>query len=160
MKRFIEGLDRTQTTLSPDCVDDYVGQDTPVRAINAFVDMLDLGALGFDIEPEVTGRRGSTLQRCSRSTSTATSTRFSHHAVWNESARNLELIWLTGQLKPDFKTIADFRKDKGASIKKVCRQFMSHKCGDPSLNGSSNVTDDRSRFRGETEGEPLDRRVE
>ena len=78
MKRFIEGLDRSQTTLLPDCIDDYVGEDNPVRAIDAFIDMLDLAALGFDIEPKVTGRPGyhpvtmrrlylyGYLNRCSR----------------------------------------------------------------------------------------------
>ena len=58
MKRFIEGLDRSQTILLPDCIDDYVDDDNPVRAIDAFVDMLDLGALGFDVDPEATGRPG------------------------------------------------------------------------------------------------------
>ena len=58
MTRFIEGLDRTQTTLLPDCVDDYIGEESPVRAIDAFIDMLDLGSLGFDIVPEETGRPG------------------------------------------------------------------------------------------------------
>ena len=56
MKRFIEGLDRSQTTLFPECIDDYVDADNPVRAIDAFVDMLDFAALGFDTEPEATGR--------------------------------------------------------------------------------------------------------
>ena len=58
MKRFIEGLDRSQTSLLPDCIDDYVGEDNPARAIDAFVDMLDLAALGFDVEAEATGRPG------------------------------------------------------------------------------------------------------
>ena len=64
MRRFIEGLDRSQTTLLPDCVDDYIGEENPVRAIDTFIDMLDLASLGFDVEPEATGRRSITRRRC------------------------------------------------------------------------------------------------
>lgn len=126
MKRFIEGLDRTQTTLLPDCVGDYVEQNNPARAIDAFVDMLDLGALGFVTEPEATGRPGY---------HPAMMLKIYVYRYLNQvqSSRRLErecacilgLIWLTGQLKPDFKTIADFRKDNGSAIRKVCRQFVA-----------------------------------
>jgi transposase len=108
MKRFIEGLDRSQTTLLPDCIDDYVDEDNPVRAVDAFVGMLDLAALDFDIVPEATGRPGY---------HPATMLKLYVYGYLNqvqssrklerECARNLELIWLLGRLKPDFKTIAD-----------------------------------------------------
>ena len=147
MKRFIEGLDRTQATLLPDCVDDYVSEDNPVRAIDAFADMLDLGALGFDIEPEATGRPGYRP---------ATMLKIYVYGYLNqvqssrrlerECGRNLELIWLTGQLKPDFKTIADFRKDNGPAIKKVCRQFITF-CRDIDLLDASIVAIDGSKFK-------------
>lgn len=114
MKRFIEGFDRSQTTLLPDCVDDYVGEDNPVRAIDAFVDMLDLASLGFDVAPEATGRPGyhpSTMLKLylyGYFNQVQSSRRLER-----ECGRNLELIWLMGRLKPDFKTIADFRRDNG-----------------------------------------------
>ena len=147
MKRFIEGLDRSQTTLLPDCIDDYVDEDNPVRAIDAFVDMLDLAALGFDVEPEATGRPGyhpavmlkiyvyGYLNQVQSS-----------RRLERECARNLELIWLSGDLKPDFKTIADFRKDNGPAIRKVCRQFVAL-CRDIDLLDASIVAIDGSKFK-------------
>jgi transposase len=147
MKRFIEGLDRSQTTLLPGCVDDFVDEDNPVRAIDGFVGMLDLAALGFDIEPEVTGRPGY---------HPATMLKIYVYGYLNqvqssrrlerECARNLELIWLTGQLKPDFKTIADFRRDNGPAIRKVCRQFIAL-CRDIDLLDASIVAIDGSKFK-------------
>ena len=99
MKRFIEGLDRSQTTLLPECIDDYVDEDNPVRAVDAFVDMLDLAALGFDVEPEATGRPGY---------HPATMLKLYVYGYLNqvqssrrlerECGRNLELIWLMGRL--------------------------------------------------------------
>jgi transposase len=147
MKRFIEGLDRSQSTLLPDCLDDYVEEDNPVRAVDAFVGMLDLAALGFDIEPEVTGRPSyhpalmlkiylyGYLNQVQSS-----------RRLERECARNLELIWLTGRLKPDFKTIADFRKDNGPSIRKVCREFIAF-CRDIDLLDASVVAIDGSKFK-------------
>ena len=123
MKRFIEGLDRSQTTLLPDCIDDYVAEDNPVRAIDAFVDMLDLAALGFDVEPEATGRPGYhpavTLKIYVYGYLNQVQ---SSRGLERECHRNLELIWLTGRLAPDFKTIADFRRDNGPAIRRVCAQ--------------------------------------
>ena len=107
MKRFIEGLDRSQTTLLPDCIDDYVDKDNPVRGVDAFVDMLDLAALGFDIEPEATGRPGyhpATLLKLY--VYGYLNQVQSSRKLERECGRNLELIWLLGRLKPDFKTIA------------------------------------------------------
>lgn len=147
MKRFIEGLDRSQSTLLPDCVDDYVGEDNPVRAADAFVDMLDLAVLGFDVEPEATGRPGY---------HPATMLKLYVYGYLNqvqssrrlerECARNLELIWLMGSLKPDFKTIADFRRDNGLAIRKVCRQFVAL-CRDIDLLDASLVAIDGSKFK-------------
>ena len=147
MKRFIEGLDRSQTTLFPECIDDYVDADNPVRAIDAFVDMLDLAALGFDTEPEATGRPGY---------HPATMLKLYVYGYLNqvqssrrlerECARNLELIWLTGRLAPDFKTIADFRRDNGPAIRKVCQQFVAL-CRDIDLLDASIVAIDGSKFK-------------
>ena len=115
MKRFIEGADRTQVSLLPDCVDDYVGPDDPVRVIEAFVDQLDLREMGFaSIDPEATGRPAyhpSVLLKIyiyGYLNRVQSSRRLEH-----ETQRNIELMWLTGRLMPDFKTIANFRKDNG-----------------------------------------------
>ena len=147
MKRFIEGFDRSQTTLLPDCVDDYVGEDNPVRAIDAFVDMLDLASLGFDVAPEATGRPGyhpSTMLKLylyGYFNQVQSSRRLER-----ECGRNLELIWLMGRLKPDFKTIADFRRDNGPAIRQVCRQFVAL-CRDIDLLDASVVAIDGSKFK-------------
>lgn len=147
MKRFIEGTGRDQVTLLPDCLDDYVEEGNPVRVIDAFIEMLDLGFLGFGIEPEATGRPGyhpvvmlgiylygylNQIQSSRR--------------LERECGRNLELIWLTGRLKPDFKTIADFRKDNGPAIRKVCQQFVAL-CRDLKLLDGDVVAIDGSRFK-------------
>jgi len=126
MKRFIEGEDRSQSTLLPECLDDYVADDNPVRVIEVFVNELELGKLGFDgAEPQATGRPAfhpSTLLKIylygylNRLQSS--------RRLERETQRNLELIWLTGRLTPDFKTIADFRKDHGSAIGRVCREFI------------------------------------
>ena len=147
MGRFIEGADRTQATLLPECIDDYVGEDNPVRVVDAFVDALDLAALGFDGEPEETGRP---------SYHPATILKIyiygylnqvqSSRGLERECRRNLELIWLTGRLTPDFKTIADFRRDNGPAIRKVCQQFVAL-CRDLDLLDASIVAIDGSKFK-------------
>jgi transposase len=126
MKRFIEGEARSQSLLFPERLDDYVPEDNPVRAIEVFVESLDLGKLGFEgVEPEATGRPAyhpavllkiyiyGYLNRIQSS-----------RRLERETQRNVELIWLTGKLMPDFKTIADFRKDNGLAIRAVCREFI------------------------------------
>src|ERR1700693_5889299 len=126
MKRFIEGEDRTQVTLLPACLEDYVEAENPVRVIEVFVDGLDLNGLGFDgVDPASTGRPAyhpavllklylyGYLNRIQSS-----------RRLEREAQRNLELMWLTGRLMPDFKTIASFRKDNGKAIRSVCRQFV------------------------------------
>ncbi len=147
MKCFIEGLERSQTSLQPECIDDYVDGDNPVRAADAFVDMLDLAAIDFNVEPEATGRPG-----CHPSAilklylygylNQVQSSRKLERECW----RNLELIWLMGRLKPDFKTIADFRRDNGAAIREVCRQFIAL-CRDIDLLDASLVAIDGSKFK-------------
>lgn len=147
MKRFIEGLDRSQTTLLPDCVDDYVDEDNPVRAVDAFVDMLDLAELGFDIEPETTGRpRYHPATMLKLYVYGYLNQVQSSRRLERECSRNLELIWLMGRLKPDFKTIADFRRDNGTAIRKVCRQFVAL-CRDIDLLDASLVAIDGSKFK-------------
>src|SRR6202521_1900693 len=126
MKRFIEGEDRTQVTLLPECLDDYVESENPVRVIEVFVDELDLSALGFvGVDPAATGRPAyhpavllkiyiyGYLNRIQSS-----------RRLECEAQRNVELMWLTGRLTPDFKTIANFRKDNGRAIRNVCREFI------------------------------------
>ena len=126
MKRFVEGQDRSQLILLPDCLDDYVGEDNPVRIVDAFIDELDLAVLGFArVIPEATGRPSyhpvtllkiylyGYLNRVQSS-----------RRLERETLRNIELMWLTGRLAPDFKTIADFRRDNGAAIRAVCSQFV------------------------------------
>jgi transposase len=126
MKRYIQGGDRTQSILLPEQLDDYVTEDNPVRAIDAFVDSLDLGTLGFDgVKPAQTGRPSyhpSVLLKIyiygylNRIHST--------RRLEREAQRNIELMWLVNRLAPDFKTIADFRRDNGAGIRNVCKQFV------------------------------------
>ena len=126
MKRFVEGDDRKQVSLLPECLDDYVGQDNPVRVIDAFVDELGLEDLGFEgAIAALTGRPSyhpgvmlkiyiyGYLNRVPSS-----------RRLERECQRKVELMWLTGRLAPDFKTIADFRRDNGAAIRNVCRRFV------------------------------------
>src|SRR6267378_6419754 len=148
MKRFIEESDRTQGFLLPESIDEYVSADNPVRVIEAFVEELDLGALGFDrVQPEATGRPGyhpSTLLKIylygylNRIQSS--------RRLEREAQSNLELMWLTGRLAPDFKTIADFRKDSGEAIRGVCREFISL-CRQLDLFSQSIVAIDGSKFK-------------
>lgn len=123
MSRYVEGQDRTQSVLFPERLDDWIHEDSTVRVIDVFVEALDLKKLGFDrAEPAATGRPPyspatlhkiyiygylNRVQSCRR--------------LETEAQRNLELIWLTGRLAPDFKTIANFRRDNGEAIRKVCK---------------------------------------
>jgi len=126
MKRFVEGEDRRQGVLLPEFLDDYVSDENPVRAIDVFVEALDLGALGFEgVVPEATGRPGYhpgvllKIYVYGYINQVASSRRLER-----EAQRNVELMWLTGRLAPDFKTIADFRKDNGPAIRATCRRFV------------------------------------
>ncbi|APG90626.1 IS1182 family transposase [Sinorhizobium americanum] len=126
MKRFIEGEDRRQTTLLPDTLEDYVTQDNPVRVIDVFIDELDLEVLGFaGTVPEATGRPSYHPATLLKIYLYGYLNRIqSSRRLERESQRNIELMWLTGRLMPDFKTIADFRRDNGAAIRAACAQFV------------------------------------
>jgi transposase len=125
MTRFVEGEDRRQATLLPSCLDDYVAEDNPARVVDVFVDELDLRTLGFEVIPAITGRPAyhpSTLLKLyiygylNRVQSS--------RRLEREAQRNVELMWLTGKLAPDHKTIANFRKDNGVAIQAACSQFV------------------------------------
>lgn len=147
MSRFIEGVSRDQVALLPESLDDYVAEDNPVRVVDAFIEMLDLGQLGFSIEPEATGRPGYHPSVMLRIYLYGYLNQIqSSRRLERECGRNLELVWLTGRLKPDFKTIADFRKDNGPAIRKVCQQFVAL-CRNIKLLDSDVVAIDGSRFK-------------
>jgi transposase len=127
MKRFVESEDRRQGVLLPEYLDDYVSDDNPVRVIDVFVDELDLGLLGFEgVVPEATGRPsyhpGVLLKIYVYGYINQVQ---SSRRLEREAQRNVEMMWLTGRLAPDFKTIADFRKDNGPAIRAACRQFIA-----------------------------------
>jgi transposase/macrodomain Ter protein organizer (MatP/YcbG family) len=127
MTRFIEGVDRNQTTLFPERLEDWVGEDNAVRVIDVFVDELDLGALGFDrVVPLWTGRPAYHPSALLKLYIYGYLNRVqSSRRLEREAGRNVEVMWLTGRLVPDHKTIADFRKDYGKPIRKVCAEFVS-----------------------------------
>src|SRR3954465_9669278 len=122
----ISGHDRSQTLLFPESVDDYVDPDNPVRFIDAFVDGLDLTAAGFvGVEPKATGRPGDAPADLLKLYLYGYLNRVrSSRRLEAETCRNIEVIWLLRHLKPDFKTIADFRRDNRAAFKPVFREFV------------------------------------
>ncbi|MEK6557914.1 MAG: IS1182 family transposase [Candidatus Margulisiibacteriota bacterium] len=148
MKRFVEGEDRTQGTLLPDHLDDYVAEDNPVRVVDVFVEQLDLGKLGFQgIDPMATGRPAYHPAVLLKTYIYGYLNRIqSSRRLERETQRNLELIWLTGRLMPDFKTIANFRKDNGSAIRKVCSQFVML-CRQLNLFAEAMVAIDGSKFK-------------
>ena len=148
MKRFIEGENRNQSTLFPEAVDDYIAEDNPVRVIEAFIDELDLSALEFrGIEPQATGRPAYHPSILLKIYVYGYLNRIhSSRRLERETQRNVELMWLTDRLMPDFKTIADFRKNNGAAIRKVCQQFVSL-CRQLKLFSEALVAIDGSKFK-------------
>lgn len=148
MRRFIEGADRTQSTLLPECLDDFIDESNPVRVIDAFVDALDLGKLGFDgVVPESTGRPSYHPSAMLKLYIYGYLNRVqSSRRLEREAGRNLEVIWLLRRLAPDDKTIADFRKDNGPAIKKVCAQFVAL-CREMGLLNGASVAIDGSKFK-------------
>ena len=126
MKGFVEGEDRRQGVLLPEFLDDYVGEDNPVRVVDVFIDELDLEARGFSgVAPEVTGRPAYHPATLLKIYLYGYLNRIqSSRRLERESQRNIELMWLTGRLMPDFKTIADFRRDSGPAIRAACAQFV------------------------------------
>src|SRR5436189_4077147 len=148
MKRFVEGIDRGQSTLFPECVEDWISEDNPVRVIDVFVDALDLAEIGFEgVDPAATGRPAyhpsvllklyiyGYLNRVQSS-----------RRLEREAGRNLEVMWLLGRLVPDDKVIADFRKDNGPSIRRVCASFVNL-CRQMGLLAKASVAIDGSKFK-------------
>jgi transposase len=148
MKRFVEGVDRGQSTLFPETLSDFVDENNPVQVIEAFVEALDLGDLGFSgVDPKATGRPSyhpsvllklyiyGYLNRVQSS-----------RRLEREAGRNVEVMWLTGRLVPDHKTIADFRKDNGPAIRKVCARFVTL-CRQLGLLAKASVAIDGSKFK-------------
>ncbi len=148
MKRFVEGEDRRQTTLLPDCIEDYVSEENPVRVIEAFVAALDLAELGFEgVVPERTGRPAYHPATLLKLYVYGYLNRIqSSRRLEREAGRNLELMWLAGRLTPDSKTIADFRKDNGAAIRATCRRFVLL-CRELDLLSEASVAVDGSKFK-------------
>src|ERR1700693_6317105 len=148
MRRFVERTDRDQSTLFPECLEDWIDEDNPVRAIDVFVDELELAKLGFNgVDPEITGRPSyhpsvllklyiyGYLNRVQSS-----------RRLEREAGRNVEVLWLTGRLAPDHKTIADFRKDNGRAIRQVCARFVAL-CRTLGLLTQASVAIDGSKFK-------------
>jgi len=148
MKRFIEGQDRSQVTLLPECLDDYIGEDNPVRVVDAFIDELDLEALGFEgATAAATGRPSYHPSVLLKVYVYGYLNRIqSSRRLEREAQRNVELMWLTGRLAPDFKTIADFRHDNGIGIRNVCRRFIEL-CRELKLFSQAVVAVDGSKFK-------------
>jgi transposase len=148
MRRFVEGMDRGQSTLFPESLEDWIDEDNPVRAIDVFVDELELAELGFGgVDPEITGRPSyhpavllklyiyGYLNRVQSS-----------RRLEREAGRNVEVMWLAGRLAPDHKTIADFRKDNGRAIRQVCARFVEL-CRLMGLLTQASVAIDGSKFK-------------
>lgn len=148
MKRFIEGADRSQITLFPDRLEDFVADDNPVRVVDAFVDQLDLSGLGFKrVDPSVTGRPGYYRSDLLKLHIYGYLNRVqSSRRLEREAARNVEVMWLVGRLVPDHKTIADFRKDNGRGIRKACVQFVAL-CRQFGLLADASVAIDGAKFK-------------
>jgi transposase len=146
MGRFIEGSDRRQRLLLPDCIDDYIAEESPVRVVDIFVDELDLAGLGFE-GAAATGRPGYHPAMLLKLYIYGYLNQVqSSRRLEREAGRNVELMWLTGKLAPDFKTIADFRRDHGAAIQAACRRFVLL-CRTLGLIAGGTVAVDGSRMR-------------
>ena len=148
MAGFVEGVARDQSSLLPATIEDYVGDDNPVRAVDAFVDGLDLRKLGFtSVDPLAMGRPGYHPATMLKLYIYGYLNRIpSSRRLERECQRNLELMWLTGRLAPDFKTIADFRKDNGKPIREVARMFVAL-CRELNLLSTASVAIDGSKFK-------------
>jgi transposase len=148
MKRFVEGTDRGQGTLFPECLDDWVDENNPVRVIDAFVDALDLAELGFEgVEPADTGRPAYHPSALLKLYVYGYLNRVqSSRRLERETRRNVELMWLLGRLVPDHKTVADFRKDNGRAIRQVCARFVEL-CREMGLLATASVAIDGSKFK-------------
>jgi len=148
MKRFVRGDDRNQSFLLPEALDDYVTDTNPVRVIDVFVEELDLNDLGFEgVQPALTGRPAYHPEVMLKIYIYGYLNRIqSNRRLEREAQRNVEMMWLTGRLAPDFKTIARFRKDNGKAIRNVCRQFVML-CQRLDLFADAIVAIDGSKFK-------------
>jgi transposase len=148
MKRFVEGTDRGQSALFPECLEDWIDENNPVRVIDVFVDELDLGELGFDgVSPEDTGRPSYHPSLLLKLYIYGYLNRVqSSRRLEREALRNVEVMWLTGRLAPDHKTIADFRKDNSGAIRQVCARFIML-CRRLDLFAEVSVAIDDSKFK-------------
>lgn len=147
MSGFIEGEDRSQATLFPERLDDYIEENSVARVIDVFIDDLDISGLGFKTKPNNTGRPAyhpTTLLKIY--VYGYLNQVHSSRRLEREAQRNVELMWLTGRLTPDFKTIADFRKDNGEAIRLVCREFVML-CRKLNLFADAFVAIDGSKFK-------------
>src|SRR5271166_767764 len=145
MKRFVEGVDRGQSTLR---LEDWIGEDNPVRVIDVFVEELDLGGLGFGgVDPEATGRPSYHPSALLKLYIYGYLNRVqSSRRLEREAGHNVEAMWLLGRLVPDHKTIADFRKDNGSAIRQVCARFVAL-CRTMGLLTQASVAIDGSKFK-------------
>src|SRR5712675_1608621 len=148
MRRFVAGVDRGQGTLFPERLEDWIGEANAVRVIDVFVEEIDLAELGFSgVDPEATGRPSyhpSVLLKLyiyGYLNQVQSSRRLER-----EAGRNVEVMWLTGRLAPDHKTIADFRKDNGRAIRQVCARFVAL-CRSLGLLTQASVAIDGSKFK-------------
>ncbi|HEX2255358.1 MAG TPA: transposase, partial [Afifellaceae bacterium] len=148
MGRFVEGADRSQLSFLPECLDDWVDEDNPVQVIEAFVEALDLVALGFDgATPAATGRPAYHPAVLLKLYVYGYPNRVqSSRRLEREAGRNVELMWLLGRLVPDHKTIADFRKNNGRALRQVCVRFVAL-CRRMGLLAGGTVVVDGSRFK-------------
>jgi len=147
MSGFIAGESRHQATMFPERLDDYVSEDSAVRVVDVFIDDLDISGLGFKTEPNDTGRPAYHPTTMLKIYIYGYLNRVqSSRRLEREAGRNVELMWLTGRLAPDFKTIADFRKDNGEAIRLVCREFVML-CKKLNLFADAFVAIDGSKFK-------------
>jgi transposase len=148
MKRFVAGADRRQSTLLPECLDDFIDESNPVRVIDGFVEALDLAEMGFDgLEPAATGRPSYHPSLLLKLYIYGYLNRVqSSRRLEREAGRNVEVMWLLGRLAPDHKTIADFRKDNGMALRKVCARFIEL-CREMGLLTTASVAIDGSKFK-------------
>ncbi|MFT6165163.1 MAG: transposase [Zhongshania aliphaticivorans] len=148
MTHHIKGQSRHQSTLFPEVIDNFVTEDNPVRVIDFFVDQLDLLSLGFEsVTAKQTGRPGYHPATMLKLYIYGYLNRIqSSRRLEKETHRNVELMWLLERLRPDFKTIADFRKDNGKGIKNVCRKFVDL-CRQINMFDDSAFAIDGSKFK-------------
>src|ERR1700675_2541166 len=148
MQGFVQGADRRQTALLPECLDDWIDEGNSIRAVDVFVEALDLRDLGFEgVDPAATGRPAYHPSPILKLYIYGYLNRVqSSRRLEREAGRNVEVMWLAGRLAPDHKTIADFRKDNGGAIRQVCARFVGL-CRAMGLFTEASVAIDGSKFK-------------